>query len=173
MNSDYYYFSTHTINSQIYDRLAAYSEYRKLDEETQDLLDKFVEGFFSRNKELSTVDYCTKFNAKHRHELYGLEKLKIFAPKQFLYHFLGYSNKWNASTKSFGKNSKERAEEITEKEIINEMTNPNASIKKLFDASGGDLSAVKPFLPAIMISLITNTRDSDKMEFKHKGIILI
>ena len=169
MNSNYYYFSTHTINSQIYDWLAAYSECQKLDEETQDLLDKFVEEFPKRNKELSTKDYCTKFNTKHRYELYELNKLKTFTPKQFLYNFLGYSNKWNASTKSFGKNSKERAEEITEKEIINEMTNPNASIKKLFDASGGDLSAVKPFLPAIMISLKTNTRDSDKMIFKHTG----
>tara|TARA_R110002050_G_scaffold296866_1_gene457338 strand:- start:4473 stop:5819 length:1347 start_codon:yes stop_codon:yes gene_type:complete len=49
------------------------------------------------------------------------------------------------------------------------MTNPKASIKKLLDASGGDLSAVKPFLPAIMISLWTNTRDKSKMTYKHTG----
>ncbi|MFT4802879.1 MAG: hypothetical protein ACI93P_000625 [bacterium] len=49
------------------------------------------------------------------------------------------------------------------------MTNPKASIKKLLEASGGDLSAVKPFLPAIMISLWTNTRKKEEMTYKHTG----
>ncbi|MEQ6122640.1 BT4734/BF3469 family protein [Pseudotenacibaculum sp. MALMAid0570] len=172
MSKNYYYFSTHTIYPQIYTRLTAYAEYQKLDEETQTLLDKFVNNFAKRNKQISTLDYCSNFLAKHKDELYELDKLKSTTSKQFLYNFLGYSKLWGASTRSFGRNSKgnkERAEKISEQELIDEMTNPKASIKKLLDVSGGDLSAVKPFLPAIMISLKTNTRDNDKMRFKHTG----
>jgi hypothetical protein len=173
MNNNYYYFSTHTIHPQIYTRLTAYTEYQKLDEETQTLLDKFVKDFSKRNKQISSLDYCSKFIQKHKDELYELDNLKSTTPKEFLYNFLGYANQWNASTKSFTGNNtdrkEERAEEITEKELINDMTNPKASIKKLLDASGGDLTAVKPFLPAIMISLKTNTRDPNQMVFKHTG----
>ncbi len=169
MNNNYYSFSTHTIHPQIYTRLTAHAESQKLDEETQTLLDKFVNDFVKRNKQISSLDYCSKFIAKHRDELHELDNLKSTTPKQFLYNFLGYTNQWNASTRSFGQNSKERAEEITEEDLIDEMTNPESSIKKLLDASGGDLTAVKPFLPAIMISLKTNTRDPDKMVFKHTG----
>jgi hypothetical protein len=169
MNHNYYYFSTHTIRPQIYARLTAYTEYQKFDEETQTLLDKFVNDFAKRNKQISSLDYCSKFILYHKDELYELDQLKSTKPKQFLYNFLGYTKQWDASTRSFGKNSKERAEEITEIDLIDKMTNPKASIKKLLDASGGDLSAVKPFLPAIMISLKTNTRDPNKMVFKHTG----
>ena len=172
MNNNYYYFSTHTIHPQIYTRLTAYTEYQKLDEETQTLLEKFVNDFAKRDKQISSLDYCSKFYFKHIDELCELDNLKTTTPKNFLYNFLGYANQWNASTRSFGKNSTgraEKAEEITEKELINEMTNPKESIKKLLDAAAGDLSAVKPFLPAIMISLKTNTRDEDKMVFKHTG----
>ncbi|MFY0603659.1 MAG: hypothetical protein JXQ93_06895 [Flavobacteriaceae bacterium] len=169
MSKNYYYFSTHTIYSQIYTRLTAYAEYQKLDEETQTLLDKFVKNFAKRNEQISTFDYCSNFLAKHKDELYELDKLNAFTSNQFLYNFLGYSNQWNASTRSFGKKSKKRAEKISQQELIDEMTNPKASIKKLLDASRGDLSAVKPFLPAIMISLNTNTRNKNKMSFKHTG----
>ena len=169
MSKNYYYFSTHTIYPQIYTRLTAYAEYQKLDEETQTLLDKFVKNFAKRNEQISTFDYCSNFLAKHKDELYELDKLKAFTSKEFLYNFLGYSYQWNASTRSFGKNSDEKANTITEQELIDEMTNPKASIKKLLNASGGDLSAVKPFLPAIIISLNTNTRDKGKMSFKHTG----
>ena len=169
MNHNYYYFSTHTIHSQIFVRLTAFAEYQKFEEETKNLLNKFIQGFAKRNKQLSTLDYCSAFYSNHRDELYELDKLKSTAPKQFLYNLLGYTNKWNASTRSFGKNSSDRAEEISEDDLINDMTNPKATIKKLLDACGGDLSAVKPFLPAIMISLKTNTRDKDKMVFKHTG----
>ncbi|MFT4664519.1 MAG: hypothetical protein ACI9XB_001464, partial [Gammaproteobacteria bacterium] len=48
MNHNYYYFSTHTICPQIYARLTAYTEYQKFDEETQTLLDKFVNDFAKR-----------------------------------------------------------------------------------------------------------------------------
>ena len=169
MGKNYYYFSTHTIYPQIYTRLTAYADYQKLDEKTQTLLDKLVKNFAKRNKQISSLDYCSKFLTKHKDELYELDELKTITSKDFLYNFLGYSNQWDASTRSFGKKSKERAEEISEQELIHKMTNPKASIKKLLDASGGDLSAVKPFLPAIMISLKTNTRDKDKMRFKHTG----
>ena len=169
MNNNYYYFSTHKTYPQIYDRLGSNVEYQKLQEETQNLLDKFVKEFKNRNKQLNTFDYCSGFNMKHRDELYELDLLKTNTPKEFLNNFLGYTNQWNASTKSFGKNSSIKAAEYTEEEIIDEMVNPKASIKKLVDASEGDLSAVKPFLPAIMISLWTNTRDPNKMVFKHTG----
>ena len=49
------------------------------------------------------------------------------------------------------------------------MTDPKASIKKLLDAARGNLSVVKPYLPAIMISLNTNTRDKSIMKFEHTG----
>jgi hypothetical protein len=169
MNNNYYYFSTHTIYPQIYNRLASHAEYQKLNEETQTLLDKFVKNFAKRDKQISSLDYCSIFIKEHKDELSELDNLKTTKPKQFLYDFLGYAEQWNASTLSFGKNSPLRAEEITEEDLINEMTNPNAFIKKLLDASGGDLSAVKPFLPAIMISLKTNTRNPEKMQFKHTG----
>ncbi|QNM84325.1 hypothetical protein H9W90_08890 [Polaribacter pectinis] len=94
---------------------------------------------------------------------------KIHHLKEFLYNFIGYDQQWRASTRSFGKNSKSLADQITEKDLIEEMVNPNKSLKKLLDASGGDLSAVKPFLPALMISLKTNTRDKSKIQFKHTG----
>ncbi|WP_081728253.1 BT4734/BF3469 family protein [Tenacibaculum sp. 47A_GOM-205m] len=169
MNNKYYYFSTHTTNPLIYDRLEAYKTYKTLNEETKDLLDVFVDKYPKGEATESPIDYCSKFIMKHKEELYELDKLKAIKPKQFLYNFLGCSNQWNASTRSFGKNRKERANTISEQELIDEMTDPNESIKKLLDSSGGDLSAVKPFLPAIMISLDTNTRDKSKMEFKHTG----
>lgn len=169
MNNNYYYFSTHTTHPQIYTQLTAFAEKQKFDEETKDLLDKFVDEFAKRDKQFSILEYCSKFIAKHKDELYELDKLKTFTAKQFIYNFLGYSNQWNASTKSFGRNSTLKAEEISEQELIHEMTDSKASIKKLLEASGGDLSAVKPFLPAIMISLQTNTRNPDEMIFKHTG----
>lgn len=49
------------------------------------------------------------------------------------------------------------------------MTNPTSSIKRLLDTAGGDVKLVKLFLPAIMISLDTDTRDEKIMEFKHTG----
>jgi hypothetical protein len=166
----YYYFSTHTIYPQIYIRLAAHATSQKFDLETKDLLDKFLENFTKLNNEqISPLDYCSRFIMKHKDELYELDKLTDSTPKEFLLNFLGYRLQWKASTRSFGKNCKLKAHEISEQELVNEMTNPKASIKKLLDASGGDLSAVKPFLPAIMISLWTNTRDKSKMTYKHTG----
>ena len=166
----YYYFSTHTIYPQIYTRLAAFATSQKFDAETKYLLDMFVDNFTKiKNQQINPLDYCSRFITKHKDELYEIDELTNTAQKQFLFDFLGYSSQWKASKKSFGENCKLRAHEISEEELINEMTDPKASIKKLLDASGGDLSAVKPFLPAIMISLWTNTRDKSKMTYKHTG----
>ena len=169
MNNNYYYFSTHTTNPQINDRLAAQVAYEKFDQETQTLLDKFVDDYAASNKNISAFDFCGRFIVKHKNELYELDELKGVSTKQFLYDFLGYANQWNSTKKSFGKNCNLLADEITEKELIHEMTSPKAPIKKLLDAAGGNLSTVKPFLPAILISLKTNTRDTNKMAFKHTG----
>lgn len=166
---NYYYFSTHTIYPQIYSRLTAHAEYQKLNKETQTLLDKFVKNFAKPNKQISSLDYCSKFIKEHKDELSELDNLKTTKPKQFLYNLLGCTNQWNASTMSFGKNSPLRAEKITEEGLIDEMTNHKASIKKLLDPSGVDRPAVKPFLPAIMISLKNNTRDKTQITFKYTG----
>ncbi|WP_282073918.1 BT4734/BF3469 family protein [Polaribacter atrinae] len=170
MNHNYYYFSTHTTHPQIYSRLAAYATSQKFDAETMDLLDMFVNNFKKLNtQQITPLDYCSRFIKKHKDELYELDELADTTSKEFLFNFLGYSLQWKASTRSFGKNCKLQAHEISEEELIDEMTNPKASIKKLLDASGGNLSAVKPFLPAVMISLWTNTRDKSKMTYKHTG----
>ncbi|MDX6746677.1 BT4734/BF3469 family protein [Polaribacter sp. PL03] len=70
---------------------------------------------------------------------------------------------------SFGKWDDFIGEEIQEQDLIKEITDPTGSIKKLLDTAGGDVKTVKRFLPFIMISLHTSTRDKEKMEFKHTG----
>ncbi|QXP72518.1 hypothetical protein H0I31_02115 [Tenacibaculum sp. AHE15PA] len=169
MNNEYYYFSPHTLNPKIYNRLEAGATYKTLDEDTRDLLDILVKQYPKGEATESPIDYCSRFIMKHKSELYELKKLKGASLKYFLAEYLEFHFQWGASTRSFGKNSGKRAERITEEELIEEMTNPNGSIKKLLDSSGGDLSEVKPFLPAIMISLETNTRDKAIMKFKHTG----
>ncbi len=169
MSNKYYYFSTHTINPLIYSRLEAHKTYKTLNEETKDLLDMLVDQYPKGEATESAIECSSKFIMKHKSELYELEKLKGTSLIYFLSEYLGYHFKWGASTRSFGKNSDMRAGKISEQNLIKEMTDPTGDIKKLLDASGTDLSAVKPFLPAIMISLDTNTRDKSKMEFKHTG----
>ncbi|MDP5092256.1 MAG: hypothetical protein NWQ17_03050, partial [Polaribacter sp.] len=87
----------------------------------------------------------------------------------FLKDYLGFHFKWQSSMRSFGKNDDKIAEEIIESDLIQELTDPKGTIKELLDAAGGDVKMVKPFLPFIMISLDANTRDKEKMEFKHTG----
>lgn len=169
MNNNYYYFSTHTIKQSIYTRLEAGATYKTLDDDIRDLLDLLVNHFPKDELAENPLDYCSKFIMKHKSELYELEKLKGTFLKYFLVEYLGFVLQWGASTRAFGKNSSKRAETITEQGLIQEMTDSNGTIKKLLDSSEGDLSAVKPFLPAIMISLYTNTRKKSIMEFKHTG----
>lgn len=169
MSNNYYYFSTHTINPSIYDRLKAGREYLKLDEDSRAMLDLLTNNYGKRDRRENTIDYCYDFITKHKEELFELKKLKGFNLKYFLKDYLGFYFQWGASTRSFGKNSDLTAEKISEQDLIKEMTDPTGTIKKLLDASGSNLSAVKPFLPALMISLNTNTRDKSKMEYKHTG----
>ena len=169
MKNKYYYFSTHTINQSIYARLKAGATYKALDTNSRNLLAKLKNEYPEGKLTESPLDYCSKFIMKHKNQLYELYKLKGIYLKYFLVEYLGFQFQWGASTKSFGKNSGKKAEKITENELIKEMTDPSGSIKKLLDSSGGDLHAVKPFLPAIMISLQTNTRDKSIMKFKHTG----
>lgn len=169
MSKSHYYFSTHTTNPSIYKRLEAFKESKKLSEEGLEMLDLLLEEYQKRDKNFSVKDFCSDFITKYEEELYEHVDLETLDLNEFLLNFIGYSKKWGASTRSFGENSKLLADKITEKDLIEEMVNPNKSLKKLLDASGGDLSAVKPFLPALMISLKTNTRDRSKMQFKHTG----
>ncbi len=169
MNNKYYYFSTHTIKQSIYTRLEAGATYRTLDEDSRGMLDKLADEYPQGEFTESPIDYCSKFIIKHKTELYELEKLKGTSLKYFLVEYLGFVFQWGASTRAFGKNSNKRAETITEQDLIQEMTDSRGTIKKLLDSSQGDLSAVKPFLPAIMISLYTNTRNKSIMQFKHTG----
>jgi hypothetical protein len=169
MCKSHYYFSTHTTNSSIYKWLEAYKESKNLSEEGLEILDLFLQDYPTRNKNLSVKDFCSTFIMKYKEQLNEHVVPKVSHLKEFLYNFLGYSEQWGASTRSFGKNSKILADQITEQDLIQEMTDPNKSLKKLLNASGGDLSAVKPFLPALLISLKTNTRDKSKMQNKHTG----
>ncbi|WP_298946232.1 BT4734/BF3469 family protein [uncultured Polaribacter sp.] len=169
MCKSHYYFSTHTTNPSIYKWLEAFKESKNLSEEGLDMLNVLIEEYHKRNKNLSVKDFCSTFIMKYKEQLNKHICPKKYHLKEFLYNFIGYDQQWRASTRSFGKNSKLLADKITEKDLIEEMVNPNKSLKKLLDASGGDLSAVKPFLPALMISLKTNTRDKSKIQFKHTG----
>ena len=134
-----------------------------------EFLNLFLQDYPTRDKNLSVNDFCSTFIMKYKEQLNEHVVPKVPHLREFLYNFLGYSEQWGASTKSFGKNSKILADQITEQDLIKEMTDSKKSLKKLLNASGGDLSAVKPFLPALMISLKTNTRDNSKMQYKHTG----
>lgn len=169
MSNNYYYFSTHTITPSIYDRLKAGREYLKLDEDSRAMLDLLTNNYGKRDRKENTIDYCYNFITKHEEEFYELIRTKGSNLKYFLKDYLGFYFQWGASTRSFGKNSDLTAEKISEQDLIKEMTDPTGTIMKLLNASGSNLSAVKPFLPALMISLKTNTRDKAKMEYKHTG----
>jgi hypothetical protein len=169
LNTSYYYFSTHTMVDTVYNRLKAGWEYTILEEESQEMLDKLVDEYPRGDFKTSPMEYCSRFILKHEEQLEDLISIKGRNLKYFLTQYLGFSFRWGASTTSYGKNSVKRAEGIPEKELIQEMIDPKGSIKKLLDSAGGDLNSVKPFLPAIMISLDTNTRNRSLMEFKHTG----
>ena len=170
INTTYYYFSTHTINQSIYGRLESNHQYSLLPSDIQEVVDNFVDAYPKGKSSISPLDYCSKFIRDHEEELYDMiSENGVQQSKYFLSQYLGYVNQWGASTQSFGKNSEKRAEWISENELIEEMTSESGTIKKLLDSAHGDLSSVKPFLPAIMISLDTNTRNKGLMEFKHTG----
>lgn len=167
--NNYYYFATHTIKSDIYKRLESKKFYDSLSDDNKELMDDLVNNYPQGPLRVSPLDYCTKFIFTRAGELTELKALEGNSLKYTFINFLGYSFQWGASTRSFGKNSDKKAAEISEAELVDEMTNPKGSIKKLLDSSGGNLSAVKPFLPALMISLGTNTRNKSLMTFNHTG----
>lgn len=166
----YYYFATHSTNNNIIRRLQAGADYENLDSTIQDKIKILANGYYSREKDLSINEYCLNFierNKKPLEELtneIGVEGLKIF-----LINYIGYSGGWGASSRSYGAGSKQTADKISEQDLIEEMTDPKKSLKGLLDAARGNLSVVKPFLPAIMLSLNTNTRDKSIMKFEHTG----
>lgn len=169
MESKYYYFSTHNTNQTIYDRLKANREYELMDEKDRELLNRLVEEYPIGKLNESPIDFITRFILKYNSEFRNLYSQKGNNLKFFLMQYLGYVHQWGASTKSFGKNSLKRAELISESDLIKDMTSLDGSIWKLLDSANYDLAAVKPFLPAIMISLHTNTRDRSQMDHIHTG----
>ena len=128
-----------------------------------------AEGYHNRDNSKTVLNYCSDFITDNHQDFKGLNTNLGSSLKFFLRDYLGYDRKWQSSMMSFGKNDDYIAEEITESDLIQEMTDPKGSIKKLLDVSNGDVKLVKPFLPFIMISLDTDTRDKEKMEFKHTG----
>ena len=169
MVKNYYYFATHTINESIYKWLEAGVQYKKLDKKEQDLLDLLVENYNNRDKSKSVLNYCSDFINDHLQDFKQLNNNLGYKLKSFLRNYLGFHFKWQSSMTSFGKWDDFIGEEIKESDLIKEMTDPKGSIKKLLDTAEGDVKMVKSFLPFIMISLHTNTRDKQKMEFKHAG----
>ncbi|WP_339882288.1 BT4734/BF3469 family protein [Polaribacter vadi] len=169
-NNSYHYFATHQTNNDIINRLKAGADYENLEDGIQEKITQLVKGYYTRDKSLSFEEYCLRFIESNKELLEGLiNELKIDGLKTFLINYIGYSGGWGASSKSYGGGSKQTAIKISEQDLIKEMTDPKASIKGLLDAARGNLSIVKPFLPAIMISLNTNTRDRSIMKFEHTG----
>jgi len=169
-NNSYHYFASHLTNSDVCKRINAGSDYENLDVPIQEKITQLVKGFYTRDKSLSIEGYCLHFiksNKKLLEEL--IDELEEDGLKTFLVNYIGYSGGWGASSRSYGGGSNNTANIISEKKLIQEMTDPKASIKGLLDAARGNLSVVKPFLPAIMISLNTNTRDKSIMKFEHTG----
>ncbi|WP_237588184.1 BT4734/BF3469 family protein [Polaribacter sargassicola] len=135
----------------------------------QELLKLLAQGYFKRDKSKNVLNYCSDFITNHHQDFEELNSNLGYSLKFFLKDYLGFHFKWQSSMRSFGKNDDFIADQITESELIEEMTNPTSSIKRLLDTANGDVKLVKPFLPFIMISLDTDTRDKEKMEFIHTG----
>ncbi|WP_422159632.1 BT4734/BF3469 family protein [Polaribacter sp.] len=137
----------------------------------QKLLELLAENYKKRDREKNknVLNFCSDFINNHQQEFKESHKELGYKLKYFLMDYLGFHFKWQSSMRSFGKNDDNLAEEITESILIEEMTDPKGTIKKLLDAAGGDGTIVKSFLPFVMMSLDADTRDKEKMEFKHTG----
>ena len=169
MVKNYYYFATHTTEESIYKWLAAGVVHEKLTQKEQNLLYLLVENYKKKDKSKSVLYFCSDFINDHLQDFKEINNDLGSSLKYFLRDYLGFHFKWQSSMRSFGKNDDFIGEEIQESNLINEITDPKGSIKKLLDTAEGDVKMVKPFLPFIMISLHTSTRDKEKMEFKHTG----
>jgi hypothetical protein len=170
MNRKYYYFATHYTNSSVYDFLKAGVEYKSLSKEEKDLLDTLAKDFKQRGKGITTIEYCSDFIDNNLKGFQNLKKTKGYALKYFLRDYLGFNFKWQSSMTSFNqRDQKTTGQFISEDILIEELCNPNSTIKRLLDAAKGDLGLVKGFLPTIIISLNATTRDPNNMEFQHTG----
>ena len=170
MNREYYYFATHTTNESIYKRLEAGVEYKNLSQKEQDLLDLLIEGYPYRDKEAPILSYCSDFIKNRTQEFHNLIQKKGYSLRYFLRDYLGFHFKWQSSMRSFNQRDQKTTDQfISEDILIEELCNPNSTIKRLLDTAQGDLGLVKPFLPAIIISLNATTRDPNNMEFQHTG----
>lgn len=166
----YYYFSTHTSNESIYNRLKTNRMYELMNVKDQEVFDELSKEFQAqKTRDISPVEFCNKFIQRNSLACTNLVSTHGESLKYVMNNYLGYVHSWGASAKAFGRNSNKRAENITEEHLIEEMTSLDGSILKLLDAANYDLAAVKPFLPAIMISLDANTRDRNIMRFRHTG----
>ena len=168
--SKYPYFATHLSNKEVITRIKAGADYENLDVDLKLKIKSLAQNFDTKKTDLSLDKYCQKFiednpnNLKELTNEIGQEGLDLF-----LVSCIKYSKGWNTSSRSYGKNSNRYADKISEQDLIREMTDHNGSIKKLLDAASGNLSVVKPFLPATLVSLNTNTRDRSKVKFEHTG----
>jgi hypothetical protein len=169
MVRNYYYFATHTTNESIKKWLAAGVGYEKMTQKEQGLLDLLTDNYYQRDKNKTVLNYCSDFINEHPQDFKKIKDGLGSSFKYFLRDYLGFYFKWQTSMKSFGKNDDFIADQITESELIEEMTDSKGTINELLTTANGDVKLVKPFLPFIMISLDTNTRDKEKMTFKHTG----
>lgn len=170
MSNNYFYFATHTINNLVYNRLKASVTYKKLNSREQVILDEFVKTYPEYDYSDSPENRAEEFINRYEEDFYDLiEKLGIYKLVDTMVDYLGFQKKWFSGTKGFGKGSRQRGRKISEEKLIEEMTDSNSTIKKLYESGGEDVINIKPFLPALMISLDTNTRNKDFMKHKHTG----
>tara|TARA_R110002073_G_scaffold312586_4_gene484112 strand:- start:2472 stop:4208 length:1737 start_codon:yes stop_codon:yes gene_type:complete len=169
-NYKYHYFANNLTSNDIINRLKAGADYENLDCAIQEKFKQLVQGCYNRGEKLSIKEYCLNYIESNK-ELFNklINEFETEGLKTFLVNYIGYSKGWGSSSTSYGKSNNNTANKISEETLIKEMTDPNASIKGLLDAASGNLSVVKPFLPAIIISLNTNTRDRSITKFEHTG----
>lgn len=170
MSNNYFYFATHTINNLVYNRLKASVTYKNLNSREQELLDEFVKTYPEYDYSDSPENRAEEFINRYEEDFYDLiEKLGIYKLVDTIVNHLGFQKKWFAGMTEFGKGSRQRGRKISEEKLIEEMTDSNSTIQKLYECGGEDVINIKPFLPALMISLDTNTRHKDFMKHKHTG----
>ncbi|WP_439130862.1 BT4734/BF3469 family protein [Polaribacter sp.] len=168
--SKYIYFATHLSNPEVITRVIAGANFEILDDHLKLKIKTLAQNFNPKKTKLSLYKYCQKFIEDNQNNLIELiNEIGENELELFLVTYIKYAKGWNASSRSYGENSNMYADKISEEDLINEMTDPNGSIKELLDAAQGNLSVVKPFLPATLISLDTNTRAPSKMNFEHTG----
>ncbi|WP_439133085.1 BT4734/BF3469 family protein, partial [Polaribacter sp.] len=171
-DNNYHYFATHLTNNDVFNRIKAGSDFENLEDAIKGKISELVKGVYPKDKSVYVPieKYCLNFIESNKELLKELiDYLETEGLKYLLVNYIGYSKARGSSSRSYGEGSNKTANEISEQDLIKEMTDPKASIKKLLDAARGNLSVVKPYLPAILISLNTNTRDKSIMKFEHTG----